>query len=417
LVLGGYVATLIADFVQGIIMLGGVALMVGIIMGNPSVGGFLDGARSLINQAAQVPLLDNSQPNNIVNLIALVLLTSVGSWGLPQMIHKFYAIKDDNAIKKGTVISTIFCAIVGGGAYFTGAVAKLYYTVNSSNVPMENGKIAFDRIIPDFLSSTLPDALLGIIIILVLSASVTTLTGIVLASSSSLVIDLIKPKCRNMNDKQMLLTTRIFCAVFIIISVIIAMIKSPIQTLMSFSWGTISGAFLAPYALGLYWKGVTKAGAWSGLAGGAFISVVLALVFQFNASQAPLFGVIAMIGSLVFTVGVSLVTKKYSQAHINHIFEESAEKAGHTEFYAAIQALAVAAMSEECLPDAVRRELLYLVLALLHSLYFSHPNTSHALRVLIQSGIRTASPYEGIERGWRALDDLLERHTNAEVRQ
>lgn len=321
LVIGGYVATLIADLVQGIIMIGGVVFVIGIVMGNNAIGGVLAGTKSMIAQAAAIPLFDFKQPSNVINLLSLILLTSVGPWGLPQMVHKFYAIKDDLSIKAGTVISLLFSVVISCGAYFIGAVSKLYYTVNGSLLPMADGKIVFDQIIPNFLSSTLPDIFLGLVIVLILSASVTTLTGIVLVSSSSVVVDLVKPLRKDMTQKQSLSLTRVLCLVFIAISVAVALTKSPIQTLMSFSWGTVAGCFLAPYALGLYWKGITKAGSWAGMIGGLVTSVLLAVVNQFNASQAPLYGVIAMAVSLVLTVGVSLLTPKFSVQHIKAVFE------------------------------------------------------------------------------------------------
>lgn len=326
LVIGGYVATVMADLVQGVIMLGGIIWVIAIALGNSSIGGVVTGVKSMIDQAGTIPLTDFSQPSNLLGLLSLILLTSLGPWGLPQMIHKFYAIKDDKAIKAGTTISLLFAIVISCGAYFLGAVAKLFYTRNSDLLPMADGKIVFDQIIPNFLSSTMPDLVLGIVVVLILSASVTTLTGIVLVSSSSLVIDLIKPVKKGMTSAQSLTLTRVFCLVFIVISVAIALTKSPIQTLMSFSWGTVAGCFLAPYMLGLYWKGVTRAGVWAGMLGGLVSSVVLALVSKFDASQAPLFGVVAMAVSLLLTITVSLFTPKYGTAHIEHVFEGTVEE-------------------------------------------------------------------------------------------
>ena len=321
LVLGGYVAALVADFVQGIIMFAGVVIMIAAIFSTASIGGFAKGMQSRMGQAAAVPLADFSQPNNWGTLISLILLTSFGTWGLPQMLHKFFAIKDEAAVKRGTIISTVFCLVVGGGAYFTGGLEKLYYTVNPDLVPMNGTAIAFDRLMPDFLTHALPAGLLGLVIVLVLSASVTTLTGITLVSSSSFTVDIVRRIKPELTKQQALLTTRVMCAVFIVISVVIALTKSPIQALMSFSWGTISGCFIGPLLLGIYWKGTTKAGAWAGMLGGFIISMGATVITGFNAGNAPVIGAAAMAGSVLLTWLVSLFTPKFTEEHVADVFD------------------------------------------------------------------------------------------------
>jgi len=321
LTLGGYVAALLADFIQGMIMLVGLVLMLGCVFQNPSIGGLGAGMQSMIEQATQIPITDFSQPNNLLSLISLVLLTSVGTWALPQMVHRFYAIKSDDAVKKGTIVSTGFAVIISVGAYLTGAIAKLFFTVNPSQLPMEGGAVVLDRIIPDFLTATLPGLLLGVVIVLVLSASVTTLSSITLVSSSSMTLDLIKPHKKNMSPKGELITTRLLCVLFLVIAVVIALTKSPIQMLMSFSWGTVSGSFIGPYILGLYWKGTTRAGARAGMCTGLIVSLGLAVASGFNAGNSPLYGVLAMIGSLLMTWFVSLFTKKFDQKHVDAMLD------------------------------------------------------------------------------------------------
>ncbi len=328
LTLGGYIATLIADFVQGIIMLVGVSLMLGVMMDNEIIGGIVEGTSKVLDfTSQQVNILGNGN-DGYLSLISLILLTSFGTWGLPQIIHKFYAIADEKAIKSGTIISTLFATLISCGAYFTGAVAKYFFSVQDGLTPLtETGAVAFDRIIPNFLTLTLPDLLLGIIVVLVLSASVTTLTGIVLVSSSSFVMDIVKPLKPNITPRNQLILTRVMCFVFIGISVLVALTKSPIQTLMAFSWGTVSGSFLAPFAVGLYWKNVTQKGAWAGILGGFLTSATLAIVFKFNTAMSPVFGVVAMIVSFILTITVSLVTKKFNEEHIEFVFGNDADKA------------------------------------------------------------------------------------------
>jgi len=306
LMLGGYIATALNNFIQGIIMLVGVIAMLFYIISNPAVGGLSEGISRLTSINPDLTSVMGPSP---INLLGLVILTSLGSWGLPQMVHKFYAIKDENAIKKGTIISTVFCFIIAGGAYFVGAFGRLFFQYNNATVPGNS-----DMIMPMVLEWALPDALFGLIIVLVLSASMSTLSSLVLVSSSSITMDLLQSTVyQNMSKKTEMLLLRIFCAIFVIFSFIVAITPNAILTLMSFSWGTISGAFIGPFLYGLYWKGTTKAGAWAGIISGLICSLGGALLYGMNAGLAPNIGAVAMIVSLITVPIVSLITSKSTE--------------------------------------------------------------------------------------------------------
>ncbi|MFW6035653.1 MAG: sodium:solute symporter family transporter [Halothermotrichaceae bacterium] len=316
LLLGGYIATAINNLIQGLIMIVGILFMLYFVISHPVVGGLFTG----IEKLGQIP--DNGQSlvsvfsGMPVELLSLVILTSLGVWGLPQMVHKFYAIKDDKAIKAGTIISTIFAALIGIGAYLTGSFGRLFL----NNIAPAN----MDMVMPELLEIALPDALLGIIIILVLSASMSTLSSLVLVSSSSIALDLLKGVFfPDMKNKKVMFIMRLLCALFVGFSFIVAVTDTAIVTLMSFSWGTVAGCFLAPFLYGLYWKGVTKAGAWSGIISGFVISIGGAAYYGMNAKMAPLLGSIAMLISLVVVPVVSMVTANLPAAHIEEIFPTS----------------------------------------------------------------------------------------------
>lgn len=331
LVLGGYLATAINDFIQGIIMLGGVILIVVYILKNPVVGGLAGGFSKLAGitgpDGADLGLT-KLFGNNVLNLVGLIILTSLGTWGLPQMIHKFYSIKSEKMIRKGAVISTVFALVIGGFAYFIGSFGRLFL---DNKIPLENGKATFDLIMPKVLDTALPSALMGVVIILVLSASMSTLAALVLVSSSTLTLDLIKNLFyKSMDKKKQILFMRLLCVVFVIASVVVANMKGAIVTLMSVSWGTIAGSFLAPFLYGLYWKGVTKAGVWSGFITGT----VVTLSSAFSLYPAPIAkymtppnaGAAAMILSLIIVPVVSLLTPKLSASHLEPIFNRMNQK-------------------------------------------------------------------------------------------
>jgi SSS family solute:Na+ symporter/sodium/proline symporter len=321
LVMGGYLATVMTDFIQGIIMIVGVVIMVVFVINNPIVGGLSAGIEKLANIPNDGPtLVSIFGGGKWFPLVALIVLTSFGSWGLPQMTHKFYAIKDDKSIKTGTVISTIFALFIGVSAYFVGSFGRLYL---NNKLPEVNGAVNFDMIIPQLLTTALPNVLLIIILLLVLSASMSTLSSLVLTSSSAIAIDFIQgtffPK---MKKEKVMLIMRILCFVFIAFSFVVAYKPSPILVLMSFSWGTVAGSFIGPFVLGLHWKGVTKIGAWAGMLGGFFTCTLLAIFSGLDGSKAPVFGMYAMIVSVVLVFIVSLITPKYSKEHIEKVFND-----------------------------------------------------------------------------------------------
>jgi Na+/proline symporter len=322
--LGGYTATVWSDLVQGIIMLTSVFFMVFYVAKSDAVGGFANIIPKLeqISENAAQPLASVFGGKKWLGLLSLVMLTSLGSMGLPQMIHKFYAVKNQAAVKSATVITTAFTLIIGVGAYFTGALSRIIVNSNPGlwNYIWDGSKIQYDNIMPVILKSTLPSLVLGVIGILVLSASMSTLSSLVLTSASAIAIDLFDEKTK-FNQKKKLPFFRILCLAFVLLSFIIAVLKPAyIVTLMSFSWGTVSGTFIGPYIWGLYSKRITKAGVYAGFLGGFLTSIILTLGSGFNQANAPMFGTIAMLVSFVLTPLVSLFTRQYSPEFIKKVF-------------------------------------------------------------------------------------------------
>lgn len=342
-ILGGYAATAINDFIQGIVMLIGIAAVV--ICAVNHQGGFSEALNKLgeieVNRKTdQFNSLFGPDP---INLMGVVILTSLGTWGLPQMIHKFYAIKDENAIKSGTVISTLFALVVAGGSYLLGGFDRLFCTLDKSDAsksyiePLKNGKPDFDAMIPSLLQTALPDILIGLVVVLVLSASMSTLSSLVLTSSSTLTIDFIKPRMKENNDKKEVIIMRVLIAVFLVISVIIAFNKNAsISTLMSYSWGALAGAFLGPFMFGLFSKKITKPAVWTSFILGIGFTVGHMILFGFGwfpelAKTASSFklnlaspinaGAIAMIVSIIIVPLVSTFTKKPDEKLVNEVFE------------------------------------------------------------------------------------------------
>ena len=321
---GGYMATAINDFIQGIIMLGGIVAVIAAVLSKN--GGFMEALNGLavIETEGAAPGAFNSffGPDPL-NLFFVVILTSLGTWGLPQMVQKFYAIKSEKDINKGTIISTLFAAIVAGGCYFLGGFGRLFSTELGTAATPTGG---FDNVIPTMLSG-MPELLIAVVIILVLSASMSTLSSLVLASSSTLTLDLLKGHViKNMSDKKQLLIMRALIVVFIAISAFIAINKdklSAIADMMGISWGALAGAFLAPFLYGLYWKKTTKASVWASFLFGAGIMILNMLARESFPVilQSPInCGVIAMLGGLIIIPVVSQITPKPAKDKMEEMF-------------------------------------------------------------------------------------------------
>ena len=323
---GGYMATAINDFIQGIIMIFGIIAVIWAVLRTHG------GLAASIQALGEVSDPAVSDVNGVfasffgpdpINLLGVVLLTSLGTWGLPQMVQKFYAIKNEKAINKGMVISTLFALVVAGGCYFLGGFGRLY----SDRVDIAaNG---YDSIVPTMLAD-LPTILIAIVVILVLSASMSTLSSLVLTSSSTLTLDFLKDSLKiRMNEKKQLLTMRALIVVFIAISVVLAIVQYKssvtfIAQLMGVSWGALAGAFLAPFLYGLYWKRATKAACWvSFLFSSIFMLLVISPVKEYLPAilRSPInAGAFCMVMGLIIVPVVSLMTKPPKQEKIEEVF-------------------------------------------------------------------------------------------------
>lgn len=336
-ILGGYKATAINDFIQGIIMIFGITAVILAVLSLK--GGLVDATHKL----AALPSDANPAVNGGFaslfgpdpwNLLGVVVLTSLGTWGLPQMVGKFYSITDESAIKRGTIISTVFAFLVAGGCYFLGGFGRLFQPPVSPS-----GKIAFDSIIPQMLESLDSNWLISLVVLLVLSASMSTLASLVLTSSSTLTLDIIyrdKPSEEGevessqiddsvaaMVERRKVVVMRVLILFFIALSLLIALNPPTfIAQLMGISWGALAGAFLAPFTLGLYWRGVTRFAVWASFAWGVGFTVINMLIG--NPINPINCGAITMVGGFVVVPLASFISPKLPQRCVDLSFGRGA---------------------------------------------------------------------------------------------
>ena len=308
--LGGYLGSALTDVVQGVIMIVGIILMMFFLFGKMGgVGAALDQLAS-IDESLVSPL--GADPKN---LLWMVCLTSFGVWGLPQMVHKFYAIKDARSVRIGAVVSTAFALLIGGCAYFSGAFSRVVLGISD---PAQVGGV--DMLVPEMLFASMPDWMLDLILVLVLSASMSTLQSLVMVSSSAISIDLVKGVFRpEMSDRAVKNLMRGLCAAFVVLSLVVALSQvAEIVTLMSMSWGTVAGCILGPYLFGVLTKRTNKIGAACGFGAGLLVSVVLTAAL--GTAQSPFIGCMAMLASVVVTPAASLLAPRQEEALLNRAF-------------------------------------------------------------------------------------------------
>ncbi len=335
-ILGGYKATAINDFIQGCIMIFGIVLVVTAVINSQG------GLSAAVDKLGQLPADGSTVAGSGMfatlfgpdpwNLLGVVILTSLGTWGLPQMVGKFYSITDEAAVRRGTVISTVFALLVAGGCYFLGGFGRLF----DSPALYVDGKMAFDSIVPSMLI-TLNDAIIGLVVLLVLAASMSTLAGLVLTSASTMTLDLIYRDKKSEEgevvdsviddevaeriERRKVVVMRVLIVFFIAISLLIALNPPTfIAQLMGISWGALAGAFLAPFLLGLYWRGVTPAAVWASYVWG--VGLIVVNMLSGNAIANPInCGAIAMLGGFPVVWIVSLLSPKMNREKVEQIFK------------------------------------------------------------------------------------------------
>ena len=337
---GGYFATALSDFIQGIIMIIGVILMVVCFMNHENISWNIS---SLIENPELTWFTFGNSNNsglagNTVSLLSLIFLTSFGVFALPQTIHKYYAVRDKKAIKQGMIVSTVFALIIGACAYFVGSLSHFFTEFLAG--------VKGDNVIPTMISKVIPTGLIGIIAVLILSASMSTLSSVSLASASVVAVDLYKGAIKkDADDKHVNLVMRGLCLVFIAISVTLAILNekggiTAIAYMMGISWGTLAGCFMGPYVIGIIWKRVTKAAVWTSIITSLTLTATLLVVFGYSQHSfkcsfgtalttgigfSPLIGVICMVSSVIVTVAVSLLTRAPSEEIIYEAFDKPIE--------------------------------------------------------------------------------------------
>ncbi len=293
LVMGGYKSMTMIDVVFGIIMTVGVLVLFFTTIGTAG------GLENITNGLSSIDpkLTEVIGPPGWWPLLSLVILTSAAPFAMPQLVQKFYAIKDNHSIKIGMIASTLFAILVGGIAYFTGSATRYFLTPENNPAAFADGKPIFDALMPELLVNVIPNTLSILILLLILSASMSTLAALILISSSSVAKDIYAGFInKNVSDRKLTLLMRTCSGLFVLISVILAYFKpATIVSILGISWGAIGSVFLGPFVWGLFTKRIHK---FSAIAS-SIISLSVCLYLYFTGMPSPEAGSIGMIISFV----------------------------------------------------------------------------------------------------------------------
>jgi len=306
-VLGGYLAVVWTSFIQAWVMI--FSLLILTFRTIQAVGGMRVGFERL----GQISpgFVETPGVWGWAGLVSFCLVVSLGVWGMPQLLIRFYSIKDTKTFRLGTVIVTVGSAIALL-PYLNGAFSRLLIQ------PELTGK-AVDLAIPKLAELVLNPWMAAVLLAGVVAAGMSTFAGILIIVSSSLVRDIYKNGLkRKLSSERELFANRVVSVVVGLISLAIAL-RPPalILVLTGFAWAVIASTNLWPLLFGIYWKRASRLAAFVSMVGGA----LMALIWTWVGKPWGIHGFIAgSVAGLVLIVLLSLFKWTPPEGHLERIW-------------------------------------------------------------------------------------------------
>ena len=325
-ILGGFLAESASDFMQSIVMI--VALTVIVIISTVQAGGIgavIDNANDIPGFldffGLATPVVDKAgvQGINILNQqpifgepsqYGLLKICSTMAWGLgyfgmPQVLLRFMAIRQEDELKRSRRIAMIWVIISLGVAVFIGIAGRqLYPTAHLTASSAEN-------IFITLATSSLPALLAGFVMAGILAATISSSDSYLLIAASALAKNVYQGVVKkNATDKQVMTVSRITLLVIALIAIIIALDEqSVIFKVVSFAWAGFGATFGPLMIFSLFWKRINRAGAIAGMISGAGMVFLWKLVISKLGSIFTIYELLpAFIFSSLCIVVVSLLT-------------------------------------------------------------------------------------------------------------
>ncbi len=335
--LGGFLAESASDFMQGVVMI--VALTVIVIISTVKAGGigavfenareipgFLDffglATPTLGETGEQLveagkPVFGEPAPYGALSICSM-LAWGLGYFGMPQVLLRFMAIREEKELKMSRRIAMVWVVISLAVAVFIGIVGRqLFPTAHL-------GKSSAESIFITLSTSFLPPLLAGFVMAGILAATISSSDSYLLIAASAFAKNVYQGLFKkNATDKQVMKVSRITLLVIAVIAVLLALDeKSIIFSLVSFAWAGFGATFGPLMLFSLFWKRTTQMGAVCGMVSGAAMVFIWKLVISQLGGVFAIYELLpAFIVSSIVIVLVSLLGKQKPSAEIEEDFE------------------------------------------------------------------------------------------------
>ncbi len=341
-IIGGFLAESASDFMQAVVMI--IALVIVVTVGCISAGGIDD----VLTNAGQIPgfldffgiatpVTDANGVQQVVNgapqfgeagtysalSVASCLAWGLGYFGMPQVLLRFMAIREEHELTRSRRIATVWVVISLTVAVFIGIMGRqLFPTELTTSSDAENVFILL-------ATRLLPPVIAGLVMAGILAATISSSDSYLLIAASAFAKNIYQGLVKkDASDKQVLWMSRLALLVICAIAIVIALDEnSVIFTIVSFAWAGFGATFGPLMLFSLFWKRTNRAGAIAGMIGGGV------MVFVWNLLVRPLGGLWdiyellpAFIFSSICIVVVSLLTKEPGR-EIQEEFEAVRSKA------------------------------------------------------------------------------------------
>lgn len=320
--MGGFMAVCVTDFIQGLLMLVGVLtvpiIAFCIVGGTGQMKSLLDASAVAGGSASFLNLMENGGKPYTAMEIFSQLAWGFGYFGMPHILVRFMAVKDEKEIKKSKWVAIIWCTLSLTFACFIGVLGRayLYPTVLGQDGASSAENVFIEMIKKVFMSDFALPFVGGLFLCGILAAIMSTADSQLLVTASAVSEDLfhkmIKPKA---DSKKVLLVSRITVLVVAVVAYVIALNpNNSIMGLVSNAWAGFGAAFGPLVLLSLYWKRTNLPGAIAGMVSGALTIIIWDYIPLVNGqtlgAATGLYSLaIGFVISFVLIVAVSLLTK------------------------------------------------------------------------------------------------------------
>ena len=269
---GGYKAVSYTDVLQGVLML--VGLIVVPIVAIYAAGGWSSISANIMAQDPALLDFFSFTSDGIAGWVGVISFLAIGLpfLGVPQLLVRYMSARDDTELKKARWVSVVVMLFFGIGAVTAGIAGRALFP----------GLEDSETIFPVLSTTFFPPLITGVLLVIVLSAIMSTADSLLLLASSAVVRDTMQQILGNRKSEHRLaIYGKIATLLIGILGIALAFkMEALIFWLVLFAWSGLGAAFGPVVLCLLYYKKTTGAGVAAGMSAGFLTSVVWVLVFK-----------------------------------------------------------------------------------------------------------------------------------------